>query len=62
MMGDNRDNSKDSRFLDIGTVPFENLVGRAEFMFFSTDQSARLWEIWKWPTAIRFGRIGQAID
>ena len=62
MMGDNRDNSKDSRFLDIGTVPLENFVGRAEFMFFSTDQSARLWEIWKWPMAVRFGRIGQTID
>lgn len=62
MMGDNRDQSKDSRFLDVGTVPFENLIGRAEFIFFSVDQSARLWEIWKWPFAIRFGRIANGID
>ena len=62
MMGDNRDQSKDSRFLDVGTVPFENLIGRAEFIFFSVDQSARLWEIWKWPLAIRFGRIANGIE
>ena len=46
MMGDNRDRSKDSRFADVGYVPHENLIGRAEIMFFSVDQSARLWEIW----------------
>ena len=40
MMGDNRDRSKDSRFADVGFVPFENLIGRAEFLFFSVDQSA----------------------
>ena len=62
MMGDNRDRSKDSRFADVGYVPHENLIGRAEFMFFSVDQSARLWEIWKWPFAIRFTRIFSSID
>ena len=61
-MGDNRDQSKDSRFLDVGMIPHENLIGRAEFLFFSVDQSARLWEIWKWPTAIRFGRIADGIQ
>ncbi len=35
-MGDNRDNSKDSRFSDFGTIPFRNIVGRAEKIFFST--------------------------
>ena len=62
MMGDNRDRSKDSRFADVGYVPYENLIGRAEFMFFSVDQSARLWEVWKWPFAIRFTRIFSSID
>lgn len=63
MMGDNRDNSQDSRFLDhVGYVPAENLVGRAEFLFFSTDGSAAIWEIWKWPWAIRWGRLLDAVD
>ncbi|MBL8671615.1 MAG: signal peptidase I, partial [Alphaproteobacteria bacterium] len=56
MMGDNRDNSSDSR-ADVGFVPFENLIGRAEFVFFSTDGTAALWEVWKWPFAIRYGRL-----
>ena len=62
MMGDNRDRSKDSRFLDVGTIPHENLIGRAEFTFFSVDQSARLWEVWKWPMAIRYSRIADGIE
>jgi signal peptidase I len=71
MMGDNRDNSCDSRFSAgynpggagprcrqvVGYVPLENLIGRAEFMFFSSDGSAELWEVWKWPFAIRFSRL-----
>ncbi len=60
MMGDNRDNSLDSR-ADVGFVPAENLVGRAEFIFFSTDGSARLWEIWRWPFAMRFERFFNGI-
>ena len=56
MMGDNRDNSDDSR-MHVGYVPAENLVGRAEIIFFSTDGSAALWEPWKWPWAIRWGRF-----
>ena len=62
MMGDNRDQSKDSRFLDVGMIPHENLIGRAEFLFFSVDQSARIWEFWKWPFAIRFSRIASGIE
>ncbi|CAA7618061.1 signal peptidase I [Magnetospirillum sp. UT-4] len=63
MMGDNRDNSADSRFLDeVGYVPAENLVGRAEVIFFSGDGSAALWEPWKWPWAIRYGRLFDGID
>lgn len=56
MMGDNRDNSADSR-VDVGYVPFENFIGRAQIIFFSTDGSARLWEVWRWPLAIRYGRL-----
>jgi signal peptidase I len=64
-MGDNRDNSLDSRvppeFQGVGMVPFENLIGRAEFIFFSTDGSAALLEFWKWPFAIRYSRLFQGI-
>lgn len=58
-MGDNRDNSQDSRFLDaVGFIPVENLVGRAEFIFFSFDgNQASLWKPWTWPMAIRWSRI-----
>ncbi len=57
-MGDNRDNSQDSRVLSaVGYIPAENLVGKAQFLFFSTDGSARWWEIWKWPFAIRYRRL-----
>jgi signal peptidase I len=63
MMGDNRDNSQDSRVLSaVGYVPAENLIGRAEFIFFSTDGSARLWEIWKWPFGIRYGRLFHGVS
>ncbi|MCE9521191.1 MAG: signal peptidase I [Alphaproteobacteria bacterium] len=56
MMGDNRDNSNDSR-ASVGFVPEQNLVGRAEVVFFSHDGSAELWEVWKWPFAIRYSRL-----
>ncbi|HPQ50994.1 MAG: signal peptidase I [Alphaproteobacteria bacterium] len=58
MMGDNRDNSRDSRVLDlVGYVPYDNLEGRAEVIFFSTDGSASLLEVWKWPWAVRYNRL-----
>jgi signal peptidase I len=60
MMGDNRDNSDDSR-RDVGFVPAQNLVGKARIIFFSTDGSAHFWEFWKWPSAIRYGRIFTSI-
>ena len=57
VMGDNRDNSQDSRFLNkVGYVPVENLVGKAQFIFFSLENS-RFFEIWKWPSSIRFERL-----
>jgi len=57
VMGDNRDNSMDSRTRLVGFVPIENLVGRAEVIFFSTDGTAALWELWRWPFAVRYGRL-----
>jgi signal peptidase I len=63
MMGDNRDNSQDSRVLSaVGYVPAENLIGKAQFIFFSTDGSARLWEFWKWPFAIRYDRLFRGVN
>jgi signal peptidase I len=63
LMGDNRDSSQDSRALQrVGYVPFDNLIGRAEIVFFSHDGSASIWEVWKWPTAIRYGRLLDGID
>jgi signal peptidase I len=57
-MGDNRDNSGDSRVMDqIGFIPWGNIIGRAEVIFFSTNGSAHLWEVWKWPMAIRYDRM-----
>jgi signal peptidase I len=64
MMGDNRDHSNDSRMADsgVGMVPEENIVGRADIIFFSTDGSAKIWEIWNWPGAFRFSRFLLAVD
>lgn len=64
MMGDNRDDSADSRFPAapggaIGFVPIENLEGKAVFMFFSTDGSAQWLRPWTWPGATRWERIGK---
>ncbi len=61
VMGDNRDNSQDSRFDKVvGYVPFENLVGKARFIFFSLENS-RFLQIWKWPKSIRMERIFSSI-
>ena len=57
-MGDNRDNSADSRFMDgVGFVPVDNLVGRAEILFFSIDAQYPWWEFWQWPFEIRWSRL-----
>jgi signal peptidase I len=57
MMGDNRDSSLDSRFPEVGYVPFEKLVGRAGIIFFSIDEGASFWQVWKWSTDVRWSRI-----
>jgi len=61
MMGDNRDNSADSR-ADVGYVPAQDLEGRAVIIFFSINDSAVWYEPWTWPGAIRFNRILNIID
>ena len=62
-MGDNRDNSLDSRAKHgVGFVPKDNLVGRAEVLFFSVNGGTRIWEVWKWPMAIRFHRFFLTVD
>ena len=62
-MGDNRDNSQDSRVMNhVGFIPYENIVGRASFLFFSTNGSASLAEVWKWPGAIRYSRLLMSVE
>ena len=61
MMGDNRDNSTDSRVPEnaggVGYVPFDNLVGKAEMIFFSVKSEQPAWEFWKWPWDVRWSRL-----
>lgn len=84
MMGDDRDDSLDSRFQggreegecaapegndflkssseDLGFVPVDNLVGRAQFVFFSIDKRYSWWKFWHWPQEIRWGRFFHKIS
>ena len=58
VMGDNRDNSLDSRVLDhVGFVPIENLIGRADLLLFSIDDTASLFLPWTWITGLRYDRL-----
>jgi signal peptidase I len=62
MMGDNRDNSTDSRDeASVGPVPFENFVGRAEIIFFSVEEGESAWQVWRWPVSVRWSRLFQRI-
>lgn len=54
-MGDNRDNSYDSRFFN--TVPLTHLEGRAEIIFYSNNGQGQFWQFWKWPQFVRIERL-----
>tara|TARA_B100001121_G_scaffold210947_1_gene184759 strand:+ start:425 stop:1159 length:735 start_codon:yes stop_codon:yes gene_type:complete len=58
-LGDNRDCSKDSRFLsEVGYVHHDNLVGKAQYLFFSSDsKQGSIFQFWKWPKIIRYDRF-----
>jgi len=63
-LGDNRDCSKDSRFLsEVGYVHKDNLVGKAQFLFFSSDyRIGSVFKFWKWSSIIRFDRLFKKIN
>ena len=63
-LGDNRDCSKDSRFLtSVGYVHKDNLVGEAKFIFFSSDKSiGSIFSFWKWNKSLRFDRFFKRIN
>ena len=62
-LGDNRDNSADSRVMDqVGFIPMVNLVGRAEVMFFSVDYNSDSFGIYGIPGGIRWDRIFDRIS
>jgi len=60
MMGDNRDNSADSRF-EVGFVPLENFVGRASFIFFSIKNGSHPLAVWNWPADLRANRLFEGL-
>ena len=63
VMGNNRDRSNDSRAIGhVGFVPAENLIGRAEVLFFSADGCGSLFAPWTWPGSIRWDRFFQAVE
>jgi signal peptidase I len=58
MMGDNRDNSTDSRVQSaVGYVPFQNIIGRAQVIFYSIGEGEHVWAIWRWPYSVRWNRL-----
>lgn len=60
VMGDNRDNSRDSRYIDVGFIPHQNFIGKAKIIFFSTSKP--IWYIFSWFDSIRFSRIFDKIE
>jgi signal peptidase I len=60
MMGDNRDGSLDSRF-NVGYVPLENFVGRANIIFFSVSDRASPLEVWRWHDVLRTDRLFNSV-
>jgi signal peptidase I len=58
MLGDNRDNSSDSRVTSQhGTVPAENVVGRMTLIYFSIAEGESIWRVWRLPWSVRWGRL-----
>ncbi|HZL29452.1 MAG TPA: signal peptidase I [Pseudolabrys sp.] len=66
MMGDNRDNSTDSRVPEnrqgVGFVPLENIVGKAQIIFFSVYEGERAWQFWRWPVSVRWNRLLKSVQ
>ena len=60
-MGDNRDNSGDSR-ADIGFVPRDNVLGPVWFIWYSHNYYSPMLAIWNWGNKMRWDRIGMGID
>jgi len=62
MMGDNRDRSADSRVLSqVGYVPADALIGKAEARFFSIRNNLPPWQLWEWPANVRWDRMFQSV-
>ena len=61
MMGDNRDDSEDSRF-SLGYIPEDELLGKADIIFFSLSDGVSGFEIWKWFNHIRWNRLFSSIN
>jgi signal peptidase I len=62
-MGDNRDNSSDSRVMSgVGFVPKENIIGRVWFIWFSVDTDFRLSRFWTLPLHIRYDRLFNIVN
>lgn len=61
VMGDNRDRSDDSR-VNVGFVPEENLIGKARFLFFSSNEEEAWYKPWVWPKKIRWSRLFNKIQ
>ena len=61
MMGDNRDGSDDSR-QNVGYVPADNLVGKAQVIFMSVGGKASAWQVWRWPEVLRTDRLFDSIE
>ncbi|WP_423068355.1 signal peptidase I [Devosia sp. CN2-171] len=63
MMGDNRDRSADSRVLSqVGYVPLDNFIGKAEARFFSIKNNLPPWQLWEWPANVRWDRMFQSVN
>ncbi|MEO0393084.1 MAG: signal peptidase I, partial [Pseudomonadota bacterium] len=62
VMGDNRDGSQDSRvFSSVGYIPAENIVGRAERIFYSVKEGEPWWQFWRWGEVLRTGRTFMSV-